>query len=479
MVDACAWAHQDHPETGTDRELPTKQTRAADGGNQRHHEVQPSTQALATLETAPLELVTHEASVGAAPHGRSTCLTNGCTEAACAGVGSAADLDRIEGALHRAVVARELDLGSRDDATRTLAAMAREHEPLLAEDQIETLAERVLARVLGLGPLQPLLADDEICDVLVNSDGTVWVERSGAVIQTETRLDEPAILHLIERIVGPLGLRADRASPLVDARLPDGSRVNAVVRPLAVDGPCFTIRRFSVRPHPLSAFCSDGVAQLLRWAVTTRRNLLVSGGTGSGKTTLLNALASSIPPGERIITIEDAAELRLPGEHVVRLEARSANSEGVGAVSMRELLRNALRMRPDRILIGEVRSGEALDLLQAMNTGHEGSLSTCHANGTSDALRRLETMVLMSDVDLPLAAVRDQIVSSLDLVIQVARYPGGARRVVAVGEVGEATDDNGRITVRPLVAHGELVELPLRGCRGGQSGDPDQLWMSM
>ncbi len=255
------------------------------------------------------------------------------------------------------------------------------------------------------GPLEPILADPEVTEVMVNGPGRVWVERAGRLERVPVALDTPAIEHLIEKVVAPLGLRVDRSSPLVDARLPDGSRVNAIVPPLAVDGPCLTVRRFGARAIPLAAFAAPSVVALLAWAVAARLNVLVSGGTGAGKTTLLNALAGCIPPGERVVTVEDAAELRLPGEHVVRLEARPANAEGAGEVRIRELVRNALRMRPDRIVVGEVRGPEALDMLQAMNSGHEGSLSTCHANSPDDALRRLETMVLMGDVGLPLAAV--------------------------------------------------------------------------
>ena len=232
--------------------------------------------------------------------------------------------------------------------------------------------------------------------------------------------------------------------------------------PLAVDGPCLTIRRFGARAMPLAAFCPPGVAALLSWAVGARLNILVSGGTGAGKTTLLNAVAAAIPPCERVVTVEDAAELRLPGEHVVRLEARPPNAEGAGEVRLRDLVRNALRMRPDRIVVGEVRGPEALDMLQAMNTGHEGSLSTCHANGPADALRRLETMVLMGDVGLPLAAVRDQIRSALDLVVQVARRSDGRRTVVAVDEVID-TDDPAR--TRRIAGAGGVESLPTRPAR--------------
>lgn len=356
-------------------------------------------------------------------------------------------------------------------APERVTALLRDEAPLLAPASVRQLVGEVLAEVRGLGPLEPLLADPEVTDVMVNGPGPVWVERRGVLERLPVVLDTACIERLIERIVGPLGLRVDRASPLVDARLPDGSRVHAVVPPLAVDGPCLTIRRFGAKPVALSAFAPPDVAALLADAVRARRNLIVSGATGAGKTTLLNALAGSIPAGERIVTVEDAAELRLPQEHVVRLEARPANAEGVGRVTVRELVRNALRMRPDRIVVGEVRGPEALDMLQAMNTGHEGSLSTCHANGADDALRRLETMVLMAGVALPLAAVRDQLVSALDLVVQVSRGRGGRRAVVEVAEVGWGADGHrgqpGRRT-RPLAAADGVTAMPSRpGRRSG------------
>jgi pilus assembly protein CpaF len=335
--------------------------------------------------------------------------------------------------------------------------------------------------VSGLGPLQPLLDDPEVTDILVNGPGrSVWVERSGALEEVDCQLDEQQIGHAIEKAVAPLGLRVDRSSPLVDARLPDGSRVNAVVPPLAVDGPCLTIRRFSARAVPLESFAPASVVALLVWAVQARLGIVVSGGTGAGKTTLLNALAAHIPASERVVTIEDTAELRLPG-HVVRLEARPANADGVGEVGMRALVRNALRMRPDRIVVGEVRGPEALDMLQAMNTGHEGSLSTCHANTPSDALRRLETMILMGGVALPLPAVRSQIESAIDLVVQVGRRPGGQRCVVAVAEVvehgpaGEALDPVERTR---LVADAEgVVLLPRRPPKAADAPPADPAWL--
>jgi pilus assembly protein CpaF len=354
--------------------------------------------------------------------------------------------------------------------------------PLLSPREQARVVGEVLAEVCGLGPLEPILADPEVTEVMVNGPGRVWVERAGRLERVPVSLDTAAIEHLIEKVVAPLGLRIDRSSPLVDARLADGSRVNAVVPPLAVDGPCLTVRRFGARAVPLAAFAPPSVVALLEWAVAARLNVLVSGGTGAGKTTLLNALAGSIPDGERVVTVEDAAELRLPGEHVVRLEARPANAEGAGEVRIRELVRNALRMRPDRIVVGEVRGPEALDMLQAMNSGHEGSLSTCHANSPDDALRRLETMVLMGDVDLPLAAVRAQLDAALDLVVQVARRPDGSRRVVAVAEVVERVDHvspDGREPprTRPLAGVEGVVALPTRPARAPGCPPADGAWV--
>ncbi|MCA1692330.1 MAG: Flp pilus assembly complex ATPase component TadA [Actinobacteria bacterium] len=271
--------------------------------------------------------------------------------------------------------ARLLADGGDAPLAERVSAIVGEEAPLLGVRQRERMVGQVLAAVTGLGPLEPLLADGAVTDLMINGPGRVWVERMGVLRRVPLDLDADAIEHLIEKVVAPLGLRVDRASPLVDARLPDGSRVNAVVPPLAVDGPCLTIRRFGARALPVEAFAPPPVAALLRWAVVARMNVLVSGGTGAGKTTLLNALASFIPTGERVITVEDAAELRLPGEHVLRLEARPPNAEGAGEVRVRDLVRNALRMRPDRILVGEVRGPEALDMLQAMNTGpRRGSL---------------------------------------------------------------------------------------------------------
>ena len=353
-----------------------------------------------------------------------------------------------------------------------VAALVSEEVPLLGGALRRRLEAGVLADVCGLGALEPLLGDPTITEIMVNGPGRVWVERAGVMVRVPIDLDTAAIEHLIEKVVAPLGLRVDRSSPLVDARLPDGSRVNAVVPPLAIDGPCLTVRRFGARAVPLAAFAGPEVVDLLAGAVVARRNLVVSGGTGAGKTTLLNALAACIPPAERVITVEDAAELNLARDHVVRLEARPANAEGAGEVRIRDLVRNALRMRPDRIVVGEVRGPEALDMLQAMNTGHEGSLSTCHANSPDDALRRLETMVLMGEVPLPLAAVRSQLEAALDLVVQVARFADGRRRIVAVAEVIEGAGATEGARRTRLVADADGVIQAATGPAGADGSRP-------
>jgi pilus assembly protein CpaF len=369
-----------------------------------------------------------------------------------------AEVHALTDAVHALVVDHRAErFGARDD----LARIARARAPLAGAGVVDAVVERVLARAVGLGPLDPFAADPAVTEIMVNGPGAVWVERWGRLEPTSVRVDRDTIELLVERIVAPLGLRVDRTSPLVDARLADGSRVNVVIPPLAIDGPCITIRRFGVRSIPIEELCPPAVASLLVDAVRARANVLVSGGTGAGKTTLLNALAAAIPDGERVVTVEDAAELRLPGVHVVRLEARPANADGVGAIPVRALVRNALRMRPDRIVVGEVRGQEALDMLQAMNTGHEGSLSTCHANSPADALRRIETMVLMGDVALPLAAVREQVAAALDLVVHVARRGDGRRRVVAVAEVDAARPDR----VRLLADEHTVVAAPARAAR--------------
>jgi pilus assembly protein CpaF len=335
-----------------------------------------------------------------------------------------------------------------------LALTIRRHRPLDSAGQVRDAVHQVVDRIHGLGPIEPLLADPHVTEVMVNGPGRpVWIERRGELVDAGVVLDHRAVHLLVERIAAPLGLRVDRTRPAVDARLPDGSRVHIILPPLAVDGPCVTIRRFVARAIRLPALCPPGVAELLARAVRERRNLVAVGGTGAGKTTLLNALAAEVGPTERIVTVEDAAELELAHGHVVRLEARQpVGSPG----SVRDLVRHALRMRPDRIVVGEVRGAEALDLLVAMNTGHEGVLSTLHANGAADALSRLETMVVLAAPSLPLDAVRHQLAASLDLVVHVARFSGGCRRVVEVREMGPAPGGTGRVVADASGVVGEL-----------------------
>jgi pilus assembly protein CpaF len=305
----------------------------------------------------------------------------------------------------------------------------------------EELVRDVLNESLGLGPLEIYLADESVSEIMVNSPTQVYVEREGKLVRVDKAFSSPqAVLGVIERIVAPLGRHIDESSPLLDARLADGSRVNAIISPLALKGPCITIRKFKrdlLTSDNLIDFgtLTPQMAEFLETCVKVRRNIVISGGTGSGKTTLLNVLSSYIPERERIVTIEDAAELRLPQDHVVSLEARPSNSEGKGQVTVRDLVRNSLRMRPDRIVVGECRGGEALDVLQAMNTGHDGSLTTLHANSARDALSRLETMVLMSGMELPVRAIREQIASAVNLVIQQTRFADGARKVTAISEI--------------------------------------------
>jgi len=315
------------------------------------------------------------------------------------------------------------------------------------------LVRGVLDDVFGLGPLEPLFADGEITDILVVSPDRIFVERRGQLRQSEARFrDNAHLLHVIHRIVRNAGRRIDERSPMVDARLADGSRVNAIIPPLAVDGPQLSIRRFPERALDLDRLVDFGTlapatADLLRAAVAGRLNIIFSGGAGVGKTTLLNAASASLGPHERVITIEDAAELRLEGTHIVRLETRAANVEGVGAVEPRDLLRNALRMRPDRIIIGECRGAEAFDMMQAMNTGHEGSMTTLHSNSARDAIYRLESMLAMGGMDMPIRVLRDYVASAIDLVVHLTRLPDGRRVINEVIEVGEAGDEGLRMQV--------------------------------
>ena len=325
-----------------------------------------------------------------------------------------------------------------------IAAIVRTLAPLTPTDVVDDVVARVAARVHGLGPVEPLLADPLVSEVMINGPGPVWIERGGVVSRSEVSLDRAAVDLVIERIVSPLGRRVDQLTPCVDGRLPDGSRVHVAVPPVAVDGPYVTIRRFVVLDVALEMFAGPSMVALLEELVDRGANVVVSGGTGAGKTTLLNALAGRVSPQHRVITIEDAAELQLEHPHVVRLEARPESREGGGAVTIRDLVRNALRMRPDRMVVGEVRGPEALDLLHALNTGHGGCLSTLHANGPVDALRRLAALAAAADERLGVEAVRDHVASAIDAIVHVGRVAGGARRVSAVAEV------SGHDTVRLL-----------------------------
>jgi len=355
----------------------------------------------------------------------------------------------IKARVHRRMVER-LNLATLDNIEpsallpqirRIIGDLITEEQIPLSEAQREQLENEVLNETFGLGPIEPLLHDPDVADILVNTHKRVYVERFGRLELTDAHFDDDAhLMKFIDRIVSRVGRRIDESSPMVDARLPDGSRVNAIIPPLALDGPTLSIRRFGVRTLHMDDLLennsiSEGMATLLKATVRARLNTLISGGTGSGKTTLLNALSQYIPAEERILTIEDAAELQLLQPHVVRLETRPANIEGRGQVTQRELVKNALRMRPDRIVVGEVRGDEVLDMLQAMNTGHDGSITTVHANNPRDALHRLETLMLLSGVNLPTQAMREQISSGLDVIIHVSRMSDGTRRLVSVAEI--------------------------------------------
>jgi len=342
----------------------------------------------------------------------------------------------LKSALHRRLLA-DPAAGSigRDVLRDRLSALMREEAPLVGGARAARLLDELVVEVDGLGPLEVLLADPEVSEIMLNGPGRAYVERSGRIESIALELDAATIVRLVERIVAPLGLRLDRTAPILDARLPDGSRLHAVLPPLAPDGPMVTIRRFLSRSVCLDDFGAGRAGGFLEEAVVAGWNILVAGATNAGKTTLLNALSAAIDPGSRIVTIEETAELRLAQPHVVRLEARPPNSEGVGATSVRDLVRAALRMRPDRIVVGEVRGGEALDMLQALNTGHDGSLSTVHANGSTDALSRIETLALLAGVGLPLPAIRAQVAAAIDAVVFLARREGGERRIESIAEV--------------------------------------------
>lgn len=355
----------------------------------------------------------------------------------------------LKGRIHRRLIERidltKLEMFGTEELTREIGLII---EGLIYDEGVplnQAEKERIIVEVqheaFGLGPLEPLLADDEISDILVNNYKSVYVERRGKLEKCDVIFrDNAHLMQIIERIVSKVGRRIDESSPYVDARLADGSRVNAIIPPLSLDGPVLSIRRFGVEPLKMQDLIVLGaidnrIRAVLEGAVKTRLNILISGGTGTGKTTMLNVLSEYIPDSERIISIEDSAELHLKQEHVVRLETRPPNIEGKGEVSQRDLVRNALRMRPDRIVLGEVRGGEALDMLQAMNTGHDGSISTIHANTTRDAMARLDTMVLMAGMDLPERAIREQIASAINLVIQLVRFSDGTRKMVKLSEI--------------------------------------------
>lgn len=308
-------------------------------------------------------------------------------------------------------------------------------------DDRERLVEELISEILGLGPIEPLLKDSSVTEVMVNAPDSIYIERKGRLQKTDVRFrNNEYLMHIIDRIVTAVGRRVDESSPMVDARLADGSRVNVLIPPLSLTGPCVTIHKFSKDVLTVDKMIEFGsfdqrMAEFLEDCVKGRLNIVVSGGTGSGKTTLLNVLSSYVPATERIVTLEDSAELQLKQDHVVTLETRPSNIEGEGEVTMRDLVRNALRMRPDRIIVGECRTGEALDMLQAMNTGHDGSMTTAHANSARDALSRLETMVLMSGMELPLRAIRSQIASAVDIIVQIARLRDGSRKIINIAEV--------------------------------------------
>jgi pilus assembly protein CpaF len=375
-------------------------------------------------------------------------------------------LDELAAALRARLVERARDGEAGGSLEVEVRELVEREAAALPEAERQALVERVIVLATGLGPLEPLLADPTVDEVMVNGPGAVYVERAGRLERAGVAFaGEAELMHAIERVLAPLGRRVDEASPLCDARLPDGSRVNVVIPPLSLSGPCLTVRRFRREGFSLRDLVGNGtlpaaLAELLAVSVAARASILVSGGTGSGKTTTLNALSGAIPGEERIVTIEDAAELRLRQRHVVRLEARPANLEGRGEVTIRQLVRNALRMRPDRIVVGEVRGAEALDMLQALNTGHDGSLTTVHANSPEDALRRVETLALMAGVGLPHAAVREQVSSALDLIVHQARLPDGARAVESVTEVVRAAGGAG---VRELYRRGGETRAPGAG----------------
>jgi pilus assembly protein CpaF len=358
-------------------------------------------------------------------------------------------LIELKARIHRRMVER-INLAMLEDidsenlraqVRQIISGLVGEEQLPLSEAERTSLEEQIINETFGLGPIEPLLHDPDVADILVNGHDSVYIERFGLIEPTDIKFDDDEhLMKIIDRIVSRVGRRVDESSPMVDARLADGSRVNAIIPPLALDGPSLSIRRFGVRTLHLEDLVrigsvSEGMAEICKGAVRSRLNMLIVGGTGSGKTTFLNALSAFVPEEERIVTIEDAAELQLLQPHVVRLETRPPNIEGKGQITQRDLVRNSLRMRPDRIIVGEVRGYEVLDMLQAMNTGHDGSLTTIHANSPRDALHRLETLMLLSGVNLPATAMREQISAALDVIVQVTRMSDGTRRVVSVSEI--------------------------------------------
>lgn len=380
----------------------------------------------------------------------------------------------LKNRVHREVIAelgpQLFDRGANESLLRTEVAVAIRsrlaEEPGISRVERERLEGEVADDILGYGPLERLLADETVSEVMVNGAYDIWIEREGLLHRTDLRFDDDSHLRrIVNKMVAQVGRRIDESSPMVDARLPDGSRVNATIAPLSLSGPLLTIRKFSHRRFHLDDLVAIGTLSaetrdFLERCVRARLNILISGGTGTGKTTLLNALSAAIPDDERILTIEDAAELRLRQQHVLRLESRPKNIEGEGEVTIRDLVRNSLRMRPDRIVVGEVRGGESLDMLQAMNTGHDGSLSTVHANSPRDALARVETMVLMAGFDLPMRAIRGQLASALELIVHLERLGDGSRRVTSITEVLRMEGDV--ITLQELYAFDLQEVLPDR-----------------
>lgn len=380
----------------------------------------------------------------------------------------------LKARLHRSIITR-LDLTKlntlapdrvRSEVSRLVEELLITEGAALSIIERDRLVSEVHNELFGLGPLEPLLADPTISDILVNTYSNIYIERRGKLEKTAISFkDDEHLMRVIERIVSTVGRRIDEAQPMVDARLSDGSRVNAIIPPLAIDGPILSIRRFGTDPLKMTALIENGsltkeIAMLFQMCVKARLNIIISGGTGAGKTTLLNALSAYIPPDERIVTIEDSAELQLQQPHVVRLETRPLNIEGRGEITQRDLVRNALRMRPDRIVVGEVRGGEAIDMLQAMNTGHDGSLTTIHANTPRDTLGRLETMIQMTGMRLSDKAMRQQIASAIDLVIQIARLSDGTRRITSISEI---TGMEGETTAMQEIFHFERTGIDSMG----------------